>query len=60
MCPADSKIQFSVLYVYLCSCFIILSVILLRGEGLGGGGTDVGETMRLTGKGAKEGKRIWR
>ena len=60
MCPPDSKIKFSVLYVHLRSCIIILSVILLRGEGLGGGGTHVGETMRLTGEGAKEGKRIWR
>ena len=26
MCPPDSKIQYSVFYVYLCSCIIILCV----------------------------------
>ena len=28
-CPPDSKIKYSVFYVYLCSCIIILCVILL-------------------------------
>ena len=29
VCPPDSKIKYSVFYVYLCSCIIILFVILL-------------------------------
>ena len=29
VCPPDSKIEYSVFYVYLCSCVVILCVILL-------------------------------